>query len=220
LENNDFAMLPETIEEGRTIVRNLRRAAKLFLVKNVYSLLMILVYVSGLWNLPFPYLPQQVTLLNWMVIGIPALLIALTRERSHVVNRTPFLRDVGGFALRTGSIFAIAGVAMLALAKHVWGYDEKMQRTMLLTMLILLGITVLQRVFTTSNSQPLTADRRLRLLSLVVIPAYVLAMYWPFSASFFRLATFNFMQWLEVLAVVLPTYLLTVLSDRLVGRKR
>ena len=37
LENNDFAMLPETIEEGRTIVRNLRRAAKLFLVKNVYS---------------------------------------------------------------------------------------------------------------------------------------------------------------------------------------
>ena len=32
LENNDFAMLPETIEEGRTIVRHLRRAAKMFLV--------------------------------------------------------------------------------------------------------------------------------------------------------------------------------------------
>ena len=215
LENNDFAMLPETIEEGRTIVRNLRRAAKLFLVKNVYSFLMILFYVTGAWGLPFPYLPQQVTLLNWMVIGIPALLIALTRERSHVINRTPFLRDVGGFALRTGIIFAIAGIAMLALSKHVWACDVKTQRTMLLTMLILLGITVLQRVFTNGNSQPLASDRRLRWLSLIVIPAYLIAMYWPFSAHFFRLAMFSFVQWLEVLAVALPTYLLTVLSDRL-----
>src|SRR5204863_1595047 len=39
LENNDFGLLPETLEEGRTIVRNLRRAGKLFLLKNVYTLL-------------------------------------------------------------------------------------------------------------------------------------------------------------------------------------
>jgi hypothetical protein len=182
LEHNDFAMLPETIEEGRTIVRNLRRAAKLFLVKNVYSLLLILFYVTGVFDVPFPYLPQQVSLLNWMVIGIPALLIALTRERSGVANRTPFLRDVGWFAVRTGVIFAVAGVVLLALSKHLWGHDEKTQRTMLLTMLVLLGITVLQRVLTEGNHQPLAADRRLRWLSLIVIPGYLIAMYWPFSA--------------------------------------
>jgi cation-transporting P-type ATPase E len=214
LENNDFAMLPETIEEGRTIVRNLRRAAKLFLVKNVYSVILILFYVSGVFGLPFPYLPQQVSLLNWMVIGIPAVLIAMTRERSHSVNRKPFLRDVGGFALRTGVIFAVAGIVLLALSKHVWDHDEKTQRTMLLTMLVLLGITVLQRVLT-EGSTHLASDRRLRLLSLIVIPAYVIAMYWPFSASFFRLTMLGAVQWLEVLAVVLPTYGVTVLSDRL-----
>ncbi len=219
LENNDFAMLPETIEEGRTIVRNLRRAAKLFLVKNVYSVLLILVYVSGLFDLPFPYLPQQVTLLNWMVIGIPALLIALSRERSRSVNHTPFLRDVGGFALRTGVIFALAGVVLLSLSKHVWDHDEKMQRTMLLTTLVFLGITVLQRVLT-EGSTHLATDRRLRLLSLIVIPAYVIAMYWPFSADFFRLAMFGVVQWLQVLLVVLPTYGVTLLSDRLALRWR
>src|SRR4029079_5070491 len=42
LENNNFALLPETLEEGRTIIRNLRRSAKLFLVKNVYSFILIL----------------------------------------------------------------------------------------------------------------------------------------------------------------------------------
>src|SRR5262249_60700245 len=33
LENNNFGLLPETLEEGRTIIRNLRRSGKLFLVK-------------------------------------------------------------------------------------------------------------------------------------------------------------------------------------------
>jgi cation-transporting ATPase E len=214
LENNDFAMLPETIEEGRTIVRNLRRASKLFLVKNVYSSLFFLFYGSGLIEISFPYLPQQVSLLNWMVIGIPAVLIAMTRERSHSVNRSPFLLDVGGFALRTGFIFAVAGIVLLALSKHVWEHDEQTQRTMLLTMLILLGITVLQRVLTEGNAQ-LAADRRLRLLSLVVVPAYLIAMYWPFSASFFRLTMLGGLQWLEVLAFVVPTHALTLLSDRI-----
>jgi len=206
LEKNDFAMLPETIEEGRTIVRNLRRAAKLFLVKNVYSFLLILFYVSGVFDLPFPYLPQQVSLLNWMVIGIPALLIAMTRDRSRVVDRTPFLRDVGGFAMRTGIIFAVAGVVLLGLSKHLWGHDEDAQRTMLLTMLVLLGLTVLQRVFSEGSDQPLPSDRRLSRLSLVVIPAYLIAMYWPFSAGFFHLTMLGLEEWLEVLAVVLPTY--------------
>ena len=34
------------------IVRNLRRSAKLFLVKNVYSLLLILAYASGWFGVP------------------------------------------------------------------------------------------------------------------------------------------------------------------------
>ena len=40
---------------------------------------------------------------------------------------------------------------------------------------------------------------------LVVIPAYLVAMYWPFSAHFFHLTMFAPLQWLEVLAVVVPT---------------
>jgi len=215
LEKNDFAMLPETIEEGRTIVRNVRRAAKLFLVKNVYSLIIILLFATGLFGLPFPYLPQQVSLLNWLVIGIPALLIALTRERSQVAIRTSFLRDAGWFAVRTGIVFALAGITILILSKHLWDYDEKTQRTMLLSLLVLLGITNLQRALTDGNDQKLAADKRLIKLSLAVIPVYLIAMYWPFSANFFRLTMFSAIQWLEVLAVALPAYGLSLLSDRI-----
>ena len=41
----------------------------------------------GVCGLPFPYVPQQVTLLNWLTIGFPALIIALSRERSSSATR-------------------------------------------------------------------------------------------------------------------------------------
>src|SRR5262249_41023630 len=127
LENNNFALLPETLEEGRTIVRNLRRSGKLFLVKNVYSFILILAYSLGLLGLPFPYLPQQVTLLNWLVIGLPALIIAFSRERSTSSTRPRFLREVGWFALRTGVIFAAAALVVLVLAAHFWPDDPSLE---------------------------------------------------------------------------------------------
>jgi cation-transporting ATPase E len=214
LETNGFAVLPEAIAEGRTIVRNLRRAAKLFLTKNVYSFGLILAYAVGLFDVPFPYLPQQVSLLNWTVIGVPALLIALTRERSRAADKTPFLADVGGFAVRTGGVIAAASVALLAVAKHVWGLDEKAQRTMLLTELILLGVTVLWRVLAERSGPLLTADRWLRSLALAVVPVYLIAMYWPPAADFFQLTAFGFGEWARVLVLVVLTAAATWLADR------
>lgn len=212
LEANDFAVLPEAIAEGRTIVRNLRRAGKLFLTKNVYSLAFILAYAVGLFDIPFPYLPQQVTLLNWMVIGVPALLMALTRERSGAPDRTPFLADVGGFALRTGLVFAGCGVALLALGKHAWGADEQTQRTMLLTALIVLGVTVVWRVLGGAGPR-LTTDRWLVGLSLAVVPLYAGFMYWPPAADFFRLAPLSWGEWLKVLAVAAPAFAVSRLAE-------
>ena len=65
---------------------------------------------------------------------------------------------------------------------------------------------------TTGPSPPIA---RLVRLSLIVIPAYLIAMYWPWSASFFRLAPFGIVQWFEVLAVAVPAYGLSLLSDRI-----
>lgn len=217
LESNNFAMLPETIEEGRTIVRNLRRAGKLFLVKNVYSLILILTYATGLFGLPFPYRPQQVTLLNWLVIGIPAFIMALTRERSHSATRPNFLREVGGFALRTGIIFGIAGIVLMTMGRHVWEADAKTLRTMLLSLLILLGISALLRVLNDGEDRKLAGDSRVRWLALGAIPVYLIAMYWPMSARFFELHALEWMQWLQVVVVAAVAYGLTLACDRWVG---
>src|SRR5204862_202624 len=78
LETNDFGLLPQTLQEGRTIVRSLRRSAKLFLVKNVYSLILILAYAVGFCGMPFPYVPQQffelrpLGLVDWLCVVLVA----------------------------------------------------------------------------------------------------------------------------------------------------
>jgi cation-transporting ATPase E len=235
LETNNFDLLPETLEEGRTIVRNLRRAGKLFLVKNVYSFILILAWSFRLLGF-FPYEPQQVTLLNWLVIGFPALLIAFSRERSRGPARRDYLREVGWFALRSGIVIGAGALAMVFLAYWLWPFDrttwgplvvpvglpvyaaavqahEITLRTMLLSVLILLGITVLLRALD-DGEENLRGDRWFRLLALLSIPAYLLAMYVPVSAYFFELKPLSVGQWAAVLAVVLPTYGVCLLSDR------
>jgi cation-transporting P-type ATPase E len=213
LEHDNFALLPDTLEEGRTIVRNLRRAAKLFLVKNVYSLLLILAYASGIFGVPFPYEPQQVTLLNWLVIGIPAFAIALSQERSTQATKQRFLQEVGWFAVRTGVVFAAAGIVLLMVASRVLECDVKTQRTLLLSILIVLGISALFRVLRDGENNRLKGDTRFRLLALAAIPAYLAAMYVPQSAYFFQLVPLTGLEWLLTLVVAVPAVALTLVSD-------
>jgi cation-transporting ATPase E len=207
LANNNFALLPEALEEGRVIVRNLRRSAKLFLVKNVYSLILITAYASGVFGTPFPYVPQQVTLLNWLVIGVPALVIALSRERSTAAARPRFLREVGWFAIRTGVVFGVAGLAILWIGARVHAGaavtladhshpSERVQRTMLLSVLVLLGITALWRALRDGEPEAVVGDARFR------------------ANGFFELEPLGIGSWAWVLLVATAGYALSVLSDR------
>jgi cation-transporting ATPase E len=216
LENNNFALLPETLEEGRTIVRNVRRSAKLFLVKNVYSLILILALAAAPWlfGLAFPYLPQQVTLLNWLVIGIPAFIIALSRERSLAAARPAFLREVGWFAVRTGVVFAISGMGILSWSAQFGSGDALTQRTLLLSVLILSGVTAVFRALTDGEPARLIGDTRFRLLAILAIPAYAMMMYWPLAADFFELKPLSVVEWSWVIVAVAAAYGLSLLSDR------
>jgi cation-transporting ATPase E len=214
LETNDFGLLPTTLDEGRTILRNLRRAGKLFLTKNAYVLVLI-VGTVGVLQLPFPFLPQQVTLLNFLTIGLPALVIALGRERAAAATRVGFLREVGGFAIRSGVVIGFAGLAVMELYRRwVPGADPLLLRTLLLSVLILLGLITLLRALTDGEKAPLTGDRTFYFLAGAAVVAYLIALYWPAAAYFFELQPLNGPQWLWVLAVVLAAALLLRLSDR------
>jgi cation-transporting ATPase E len=219
LQNNDFGLLPQTLDEGRTIVRNLRRAGKLFLTKNAYILLIIVGALGLFRDLPFPLLPQQVTLLNFLTIGTPALLITLSRERSPALRHN-FLAEVGEFAIRTGVVIGVAGLVMMLLTKRLWHGDEKTIHTMLLTTLVLLGVTTLLRALVSGEKGMLPGDWPLRWLAAAALLVYLAALYVRPAASFFDLTPLDLGQWGRVLLVAGPAGAVAWLSDRVRGTGR
>ncbi|MGH7227125.1 MAG: HAD-IC family P-type ATPase, partial [Gemmataceae bacterium] len=212
LETNNFDLLPETLDEGRTIVRNLRRAGKVFLVKNVFTLVLI-VGTLGAFGLSFPYSPPQVTLLNFLTIGVPTFLLMLNRERSAATSARHFLRDIGFFALRTGIVLGLAGLLLLWLSDRIWHDDKATQRTLLLSLLVLLGLTTLLRALTDGEARPSFGDRRFRFLAAAALLVYLGVMYCRPVGSFFALAPLTLSQWSRVLMLVGGAYLLLRMSD-------
>ena len=84
---------------------------------------------------------------------------------------------------------------------------------MLLSLLVLLGVTALFRALRDAEPVPLVGDRRFRILGVVAIPTYLLAMYVEPIADFFVLKPLDVLQWAVVLACAAAGYGLTLWTD-------
>ena len=75
LLNSDFSCLPNVVLEGRRVVNNVTRVASVFFIKTIYSILLTL--VCALMNIPFPFIPIQITLIDLAIEAFPAFLTLL-----------------------------------------------------------------------------------------------------------------------------------------------
>src|SRR5262249_51567543 len=152
------------------------------------------------FRLPFPYLPQQVTLLNSLTIGIPVLILTLNRQPSSRSTHVGFLASVGWFALSTGALMGIAALAVFVHSAVGLGDPERMQRTMLLAPLVLLGLGNLPRVLK-GDGEPMSVDDwRFLLWIPAAAVLFLFTMYWPPAADFFMLDPLGPMRWTIVMA--------------------
>ncbi|WP_255419353.1 HAD-IC family P-type ATPase [Geodermatophilus marinus] len=108
-----FAHLPVAVAEGRRVIANIERAANLFLVKNVYSLVLALITVAT--AVAYPLAPVQLTLISAVTIGIPGFVLALAPNRRRYVPG--FLPRVLWFSLPTGAITGAVAYAGYAAAR-------------------------------------------------------------------------------------------------------
>lgn len=90
LVDSDFACMPSVVAEGRRVVNNIQRTASLFLVKNIFSM-MLSVFSLFAGNV-YPLYPTQLSLLGAFTIGAPGFLLALQPSHSRITGR--FLRNV------------------------------------------------------------------------------------------------------------------------------
>ncbi|MBM6965235.1 cation-translocating P-type ATPase [Massilimicrobiota timonensis] len=83
LLNSEFSCLPDVVLEGRRVVNNLTRVASVFFIKTIYSI--ILTIACAICNIPFPFIPIQITLIDFAIEAYPSFL-TLLEPQTHKIK--------------------------------------------------------------------------------------------------------------------------------------
>lgn len=103
LLKDSFSALPPAFTEGQRIVNGMKDIMRLFLVRVLYSALLII--ANGVIGLGFPFVPKQNTLLVFLSVGIPTIGLAAW-ARPGPLPRRGMLREIANFVVpAAGSIF-------------------------------------------------------------------------------------------------------------------
>jgi cation-transporting ATPase E len=181
LVRSEFAAVPAMVAEGRKILRNVQRVAKLFVTKSAFAAFLVL--SIGLTPTAYPLLPRQLTLAASLTIGIPGFFLALAPSSGRFGARG-FLRELARFSMPAGTAAGLGVLSSYLFALNVLDIGVRESRTVATTTLILVGLYLILA---------LEAEGRLRatavtLLTLLLLAGYALVLAVPFARDFFALA--------------------------------
>jgi cation-transporting ATPase E len=177
LLESDFAKMPAVVMEGRRVINNIERSASLFLVRNIFSFLLIVATMILPLNYPF-YTTMQDSLFGIMMIGFPSFVLALQPNKNIVRGR--FMVNILKSALPAGLTNFIVLTAIMFLAS-VNDIPRDQSATMSLYVIAFVGILMLYRLCLPLNSM------RIALLVSVFV-GFSLGVI-IFGDTFFHLAT-------------------------------
>ena len=172
---DEFGAIPQAVREGRRLIANMERVARLFLTKSSYAFFLAIAVVVA--RLPFPVLPRHLSLVAALTIGVPGFLLAL--EENDERASPGFVARVFEFALPTGLVAATASFAAYAdLGRDGATLAESRTST----------VIVLFAVATWALSTVMRPVRRAHLLVLsTMLGLFVLVLALPAGRSFFAL---------------------------------
>ena len=141
LLESDFSKMPAVVSEGRRVVNNIERTASLFLVKNIFSLLLSV--FSIIFMLNYPLEPSQISLIGMFTIGIPAFVMSLETNTGQIKGH--FLSNVFFRSLPAGltDFIIISSLVIFCREFRVSGTDLSTSATVLLA---IVGIMILYRI--------------------------------------------------------------------------
>jgi len=142
LLNNALTTLPEAFHEGRTITQIIFGTCKIFLIKNLYSLLFF-VFV-GFMFLPFPVTPIQISWVTFGVVNLTAGLMSFRLYKPAPMHN--FREDVLDYVVTGGSLGTVAACLVYAVAFFANGEDVIATRSLIVIFLTLFGMLVFWNV--------------------------------------------------------------------------
>lgn len=141
LLHSDFSKMPSVVMEGRRVVNNIQRSASLFLIKNIFSMLLTLFVLFSINR--YPLYPTQLSLLGMFTIGAPAFLLALQPNKEII--RGKFIVNVIIKAL-PAAVTDFLIVLTIMLVGEINGIYHEQLSTMTAISIIAIGVLALIRI--------------------------------------------------------------------------
>ncbi len=197
LLDSDFSCMPSVVLEGRRVVNNIQRTASLFLVKNIFSMLMALFSIITLSK--YPLYPTQLSLIGTFTIGVPAFFLALQPNKSIIEGK--FLKNVVIKALPAGlaDFFTVAAVAIMGNVKNI---PHEQLSTIATLVLVTVGMTALIRI-----CKPFDWVR----ICVCVCMAIGVTISISFFKPMFAIASLNGEQWLITVGIMFISIVIFVI---------
>lgn len=157
LLDSNFDAMPKIVAEGRRTINNIERSATLFLVKTTYATILAILFLFI--NMPYPFMPIQLTLTSVVTVGIPSFILAIEPNNERIKDK--FLTNVISKALPTALTIVINIIIIMIIASIVNLSQE--QATTLAV--ILTGYTGFLLLF--KLCQPFNLIRIILLISMI-----------------------------------------------------
>jgi magnesium-transporting ATPase (P-type) len=182
LVKDDFGVVPGMVAEGRQILRNIQRVARLFVTKTVFTAVVALAVAipTGI----YPLLPRQFTIASTVTIGIPAFVLALAPS-SGPWRPERFLQSVARFAIPAGVAIGIGIIAGYLLARYGFDLNLIHSRTVATGIVVVCGLAVVMRLESEGGRRRLAVAGLCLLMALIFAIAFII----PFLRNFYELAT-------------------------------
>jgi cation-transporting ATPase E len=158
LLNSDFSCMPSVVMEGRRVVNNIQRSASLYIVKNIFSMLLAIFSVLLVWD--YPLEPAQISLVSMFTIGIPSFVLAL--EPNHDQIRGHFLVNVLVKALPAGltDFIVVSGLVWFCREFEV---NLDSLSTSCTVLIAIVGLMILYRI-----AKPMTKLHAALIIAMIV----------------------------------------------------
>lgn len=145
LLDSNFASMPKVVAEGRRTINNIQRSSTLFLVKTIYSTLLILILL--LLHEEYPFTPIQLSLIGVITIGIPSFILALEPNRERIKGK--FLQNVIAKAFPTG-LAVVINILTISVLNKLEIISDELASTL---SIISTGVTGIALLFTLAKTR-------------------------------------------------------------------
>ena len=141
LLDSDFGHMTQVVTEGRRVVNNVQRSAILFLVKNLFSI--ILAIISAIFVFTYPLQASQLSLISLFTIGIPGFLLSLEENDKRIEK--DFIKNVMLKAL-PASLTEITAVLGVVIAGAAFKLTASEISTSAVILLAVVGFMILTKI--------------------------------------------------------------------------